>query len=154
MTEFRGAWTGDDVETFLQETTVPIRLATRRPDGSPWVITLWYRYRDGAFECATQATADVVGFLRHDPSVGFDVSTNRIPYRGIRGNGTVSISTDGATAVLGDLVERYLGGTDSSLAEWLLADDREEVRIQVEPHTIYSWDYADRMADVTPAEGK
>lgn len=152
MTEFRGAWTEDDVETFLQETTVPIRLATHRPDGSLWLVTLWYRYHDGAFECATQANADVVGFLRDDPSVAFDVSTNRVPYRGIRGNGTATISADGARAALRDLIERYLGGTDSSLAEWLLDDDREEVRIRIEPRVIYSWDYSERMADVAPAE--
>lgn len=148
MTEFRGVWTEEDVEDFLRETTVPIRLATHRPDETLWVVTLWYRYRDGALECATQANADVVGFLRRDSSVAFDVSTNRVPYRGIRGNGTATVSADGGTAVLRDLVERYLGGTDSSLARWLLSDDREEVRIRIEPDVVYSWDYSDRMRDV------
>ncbi|SER27304.1 pyridoxamine 5'-phosphate oxidase family protein [Natrinema salaciae] len=144
MTEFRGTWTEDDVETFLQETTVPIRIATRRPDGSPWIVTLWYRYRDGALECATQANADLVRFLRHEPAIAFDISTNRVPYRGIRGNGTVEIDSDGGP-VLRDLVERYLGGTDSPLAEWLLDEEREEARIRIAPDEIYSWDYSDRM---------
>ncbi|AGB16819.1 Pyridoxamine 5''-phosphate oxidase [Halovivax ruber XH-70] len=152
MTEFRGTWSEDDVEIFLQETTVPIRLATHRPDGSLWVVTLWYRYRDGVFECATQADAAVAGFLRNDPSVAFDVSTNRVPYSGIRGNGTVTISTDGARDTLQELVERYLDGTDSSLAQWLLDDEREEVRIRIEPSTIYSWDYAERMRDVSATD--
>ncbi|WP_222916597.1 pyridoxamine 5'-phosphate oxidase family protein [Natrinema sp. SYSU A 869] len=146
MTDFRGAWTGDDVEAFLQETTVPIRIATRRPDGSLWLVTLWYRYRDGALECATRANADVVRFLRNDPEIAFDISTNDIPYRGIRGNGTVEIEPDGRP-VLRDLVERYLGGTDSSLAEWLLDEDREEVGIRIEPREIYSWDYSERMGE-------
>lgn len=145
MTDYRGAWSADEVEAFLQETTIPIRIATHRPDGSLWVVTLWYRYRDGALECATQASADVVRFLRNDPDVAFDISTNQIPYRGIRGNGTVTISDDDGKAVLRDLVDRYLGGDDSSLAEWLLGDDREEVRLRIEPHEIYSWDYGDRM---------
>lgn len=145
MTEFRGAWAEGDVETFLRETTVPIRIATRRPDGSPWVVTLWYRYRDGSLECATQASADVVRFLRRDPEIGFDISTNRIPYRGIRGNGTVEIEPDDGGTVLRDLIERYLGGTDSPLAEWLLDEDRDEVRVRIDPDDIYSWDYSDRM---------
>ncbi|MFC3958056.1 pyridoxamine 5'-phosphate oxidase family protein [Halovivax cerinus] len=152
MTEFRGPWTAGDVENFLQETTIPIRLATTRPDDSLWVVTLWYRYRDGAFECATQADADVVGFLRNEPSVAVDVSTNRVPYRGIRGNGTATISTDGARETLRDLVVRYLGDTDSSLAKRLLDDEREEVRIQIEPATVYSWDYGARMRDVSTAD--
>lgn len=145
MTEFRGAWTEDGVETFLRETTVPIRIATRRPDGSPWVVTLWYRYREGALECATRANADVVRFLRRDSEIGFDISTNRIPYRGIRGTGTVEIEPDDGGAVLRDLVERYLGGTDSSLAEWLLDEDRDEVAIRIDPRELYSWDYSERM---------
>ncbi|PCR89867.1 pyridoxamine 5'-phosphate oxidase family protein [Natrinema ejinorense] len=146
MTDFRGAWTEDEAEAFLQEATIPIRIATHRPDGSLWVVTLWYRYRNGSLECATGANADIVRFLRHDPEIAFDISTNRIPYRGIRGNGTVDIAPDGKP-VLRDLVERYLGGADSSLAQWLLADDREEVGIRIEPREIYSWDYADRMRE-------
>ena len=149
MTEYRGTWDADEVEAFLREATIPIRLATRRPDGSPWVVTLWYRYRDGVLECATQATADVVRFLRNDPDVAFDISTNRIPYRGIRGNGTVTISADDGTPVLRDLVDRYLEDDDSSLARWLLDDDREEVCLRLEPREIYSWDFSDRMGGTT-----
>ncbi|MFB6121897.1 MAG: pyridoxamine 5'-phosphate oxidase family protein [Haloferacaceae archaeon] len=149
MTEFRGAWSEDDVEAFLRETTVPIRLATRRPDGSPWVVTLWYRYRDDAFECATGANADVVRFLRREPSVAVDVSTNDVPYRGVRGHGVASVSPDENKRVLRALVERYLGGTDSSLAEWLLSDARDEVRIRIDPHELFSWDYTERMESAT-----
>ena len=146
MVEYRGTWAASAVEEFLQDVAVPIRLATRRPDGSPWVVTLWYRYDDEAFECATSANADVVRYLRHDPDVGFDVSTNDPPYRGVRGNGRATIADDGDKAVLGDLLERYLGGTDSPLAERLLDDARDEVRIRVRPRSVYSWDYTERMA--------
>jgi nitroimidazol reductase NimA-like FMN-containing flavoprotein (pyridoxamine 5'-phosphate oxidase superfamily) len=148
MTDFSGVWTEDEVTAFLQETTIPIRIATRRSDGSLWPVTVWYRYRDGAFECATQATADLVGILRNDPTVGVDVSTNNVPYSGVRGTGTATISEGDGEDVLRDLVQRYLGGTDSSLAEWLLSDDREEVVIRIDPDEIYSWDYSDRMRDV------
>jgi nitroimidazol reductase NimA-like FMN-containing flavoprotein (pyridoxamine 5'-phosphate oxidase superfamily) len=145
MTEFRGAWSESDVEAFLREATIPIRIATHRPDDTLWPVALWYRYRDGALECATGASADVVGFLRHDPEIAFDVSTNEIPYRGVRGTGTATVSPDDDKTALRALVERYLGDTNSGLAEWLLDDDRDEVRIRIEPRTIYSWDYADRM---------
>ena len=145
MTEFRGVWTADEVEEFLRRTTVPIRVSTHRPDETLWIVALWYRYRDGSFECATGANADVVRYLRNDAEVAFEVSMNEPPYRGVRGNGTASLSPDEDKAVLRDLVERYLGGTDSQLAETLLDDEREEVRIRIQPETIYSWDYSDRM---------
>lgn len=148
MTDFRGAWTGEVVATFLQEATIPIRIATRRSDGSLWPVTVWYRYRDGHFESATHASADLVGLLKRNPTVGFDVSTNQVPYSGIRGTGTASVTPDEDRAVLRDLTERYLGGTDSMLAQRLLGDDREEVVIRIDPDEIYSWDYSERMKDV------
>ena len=154
MTQYRGRWSEDEVETFLAETVVPIRLATTRPDGSRWIVALWYRHRDGVIECATQASADLVRFLDHDESVAFDVSTNRMPYRGIRGSGIADVSPDPEKAVLGDLLERYLGGTESALAESLLDEGRDEVRIRIDPRTIYSWDFADRMGDIDEERGE
>ena len=110
MTEFRGAWTDDDVGDFLQRTTVPLRLSTHRPDGSLRTVALWYRYRDGAFECATGADADIVRFLRNDDGVAFEVSTNDPPYRGVRGNGTASLARDEDKAALRDLIEPTSAG--------------------------------------------
>lgn len=148
MTNFEGVWSEDEVESFLQEVTVPIRIATRRSDGSLWPVTVWYRYRNSVFECATQATADLVHILENDPTVGIDVSTNDAPYSGIRGTGTAVLSQDGGEEVLRNLIHRYLGGTDSSLAQRLLSGDRDEVLIRIDPGEIYSWDYTDRMKDV------
>lgn len=145
MTKYRGPWAEAEVEEFLKETTVPMRLATHRPDGSLWLVTLWYRHHDGALECSTKADAHVVRFLRTDSEVAFDISTNQIPYRGIRGNGTATVSEDVDKTVLRDLLQRYLGGSDSALARWLLSEEREEVSIRIEPREVYSWDYSDRM---------
>lgn len=152
MTKFSGAWSETEVETFLQETTIPVRIATHRPDGSLWIVALWYRHRDGALECATWAEADVVRYLRNDSEVAFDVSANHPPYRGVRGNGTTGLSTDEDKSVLRDLVERYLGSTDSDLARRLLSEDREEVRIRIHPRRVYSWDYTDRMRETVEEE--
>ncbi|USZ77191.1 hypothetical protein NGM07_07635 [Halorussus vallis] len=60
MVRFSGPWTETQVEEFLEEVRVPIRLACHRPDESLWLLALWYRYRNGTFECATWAKADLV----------------------------------------------------------------------------------------------
>lgn len=147
MVEVTGAWTESQLATFLAESRIPIRIAVQRGNGSLWLVTLWYRYRDGAFDCATWANADVVRFLRNDDRVGFEISTNDPPYMGVRGNGTASMARDEEKATLRALVERYLGDTDSSLAQWLLNDERDEVRIRIHPKELYTWDYTDRMRD-------
>ena len=145
MATVSGAWSETRLEAFLEEARVPIRIATHRRDGSLWMVALWYRYRNGSFECATGANAHIVRFLEGDPQVAFDVSTNDPPYRGVRGNGTATLAADEEKTTLRALIERYLGDTDSPLAKSLLSDDREEVRIRIDPNEMHSWDYSKRM---------
>lgn len=144
-----GPWTTAETESFLESATVPIRLAVHTTSGRLWMLSLWYRYRDGRLECATSANADVVRKLRANDEVAFEISTNDPPYKGVRGNGTASIDTDEGKAVLRALIERYLGDTDSDLAAMLLEDGREEVRITIEPDRLATWDFTERMGDVS-----
>ena len=99
--------------------------------------------------CATSADAAVLEYLRHDSEVAFEVSTNHPPYKGVRGRGTASIEPDTDKRLLRALFERYLGGTDNDLGDFLLDPDREEVRIRITPERLHSWDFTERMADVS-----
>jgi len=118
------------------------------------MLSLWYR-RDGErLQCATGADASVVEYLREDGAVAFEVSTNTPPYMSVRGSGTAAVEPDADKTVIRALVERYLGGTGSAMARRLLAEDREEVRIAVDPERLYTWNFTERMGDVnagTPA---
>ncbi|MBX0325730.1 pyridoxamine 5'-phosphate oxidase family protein [Halomicroarcula sp. F13] len=145
MVTVTGPWSTDELTDFLETTAVPIRLGCRRPKGDPWMLSLWYRYEDGAIQCATAADADVVRYLEYDDVVSFEVSTNDPPYRGVRGNGTASVAPDEEKETLRALIDRYLDGTDSPLAERLLSPDRREVTITIAPDRLHSWDYSGRM---------
>lgn len=142
MAELRGTWNERELERFLTESRIPIRLAVHRGDGSMWMVALWYRYRDGSFECVTPMNAALVEFLRSGSSVAFDVSTNDPPYRGVRGNGGAALSPDEDRETLVALIDRYLGGTESSLADLLLTDEGGMIRIRIQPNEMYCWDYS------------
>ena len=60
---------------------------------------------------------------------------------------TGSIEPDTDKRLLRLLFERYLGGTDNDLGDFLLDPDREEVRIHIAPERLYTWDFSDRMDD-------
>lgn len=145
MPTFTGAWEEARATAFLEDAVVPIRLSCHRPNGSLWMLSLWFRYAEGSFHCATGADADVVEFLRDDPAVAFEVSTNDPPYKGVRGNGRARLHEDEGKDLLRELMTRYLGGTDNELADRLLAPQREEVHIEIVPAELYTWDFSDRM---------
>ena len=147
-----GAWDRERTETFLESETIPIRLSCHTQADVLWMLSLWYLYRDDALWCATSASADVVDYLTGDDRVAFEISTNDPPYKGVRGNGTASIEADPDKTLLKELLERYLGGTDSPLAERLLSPERDEVRIRIDPAKMYTWDFSERMQGSVPEE--
>lgn len=152
MDRVTGVWDQAATEAFLVESTVPLRLSCRRPAGDLWMLSLWFVYREGALWCATSAAADVVEYLRHDDRVAFEISTNEPPYKGVRGNGTAAVEADPDKSLLKELLERYLDGTDSPLAERLLSPEREEVRIRIDLSQVYTWDFTNQMRESTPTD--
>lgn len=135
-----------DLERSLAQAVVPLRLACLDRDGSPHVLSLWYLFEDGAFWCATSPDAWVVERLRADPRCGFEIAGDLPPYRGIRGKGRAELNPERGEAVLGALVDRYLGGRDSRFARWLLDRSRDEMAIRIVPSRTSSWDYTRRMS--------
>jgi len=148
MVSVDGVWSRGETEAFLDRAIVPIRLGCHNPAGGLWMLSLWYRFRDGRFECATSEDADVVDFLRQNDEICFEVSTNFPPYMGVRGAGEASIETADAKDVLRDLIDRYLGTTEAEMAQWLLREDRQEVTLSIDPTRLHTWDFTPRMRAV------
>jgi nitroimidazol reductase NimA-like FMN-containing flavoprotein (pyridoxamine 5'-phosphate oxidase superfamily) len=140
-----GPWTADAIETYLRSTVLPIRLASIAADGSPVVLSLWYLYEEGAIWCATQRTARIIGRLDREPRCGFEIAADSIPYRGVRGRAQASIDAQRGTRLLRRLIDRYLGGSASPLASWLLARAESEVAIRLDGMRVSSWDFTARM---------
>ena len=144
--ELSGPWQSAQVNTFLDDVTLPIRLSCVAPDGFPRVISLWFLHREGKLYCATHESAKLVGLLKHDNRVGFEVAPDVPPYHGVRGQGTATLSPLGDDPALEQLLQRYLGSLDSDFSKWLLSRKDEELLVCVDPHRLFSWDYRERMA--------
>jgi hypothetical protein len=98
--------------------------------------------------CATHRDAWLVRAVGRHPECAIDISTNDVPYRGVRGVGRVSVVPDRGAELIEALIQRYLGDADSQLAHWLLGRRDQEVGLSVEPVWLTSWDFSARMADV------
>ena len=141
----KGPWTQQQVDSFLQDSVFPLRLACVGEDHFPRVVSVWYGYDDDKFRCVSHRSSQLVGLLEQSDRVGFEVSTNTPPYCGVRGQGVASLGSDADGVVLTEMLQRYLGGTESSLAKWLLSRAADEVLITIEPLRLFTWDYRERM---------
>jgi nitroimidazol reductase NimA-like FMN-containing flavoprotein (pyridoxamine 5'-phosphate oxidase superfamily) len=144
----KGPWSTEQIERFLEESRAPIRLACNGVSGHPVLASLWFVPLDGKLWCATQRTASVVSHLSRDPRCAFEVSVESPPYCGVRGQGLATLHDDRGEEILRVLIDRYLGDSTSRLARFLLARVEHETAIAIEPQTLVSWDYRERMGDV------
>lgn len=141
-----GPWSMAQVRTHLEATVVPLRLAVASSTGHPRVVSLWYLWREDALYCATTDRSRVVRWLRRDPRCGFEVARDAPPYRGVRGSGRAELVPAQGEAILGLLLDRYLGGREAPLARWLLSRAAREVALRITPERLSSWDFTERMA--------
>jgi nitroimidazol reductase NimA-like FMN-containing flavoprotein (pyridoxamine 5'-phosphate oxidase superfamily) len=144
-TKFQGCWSGEEVASHLDRSLIPLRLAVHDSRGSPWVLSLWFLYENGALWCATNAKAKLISYLQADPQCGFEVAGETPPYKGIRGKGQATLVPERGGEILLRLLERYEIDLASPLAKSLLAKVEQEVAVCITPSRISSWDFSSRM---------
>lgn len=130
---------------FLSETKIPIRLAALTSGGWPIVMSLWFVLLEGKVWCATQRGAKIVSYLRRDPRCAFEVAPDEPPYRGLRGRAEARIDEVRGEEILRILLDRYLEGQDSPLAQQLLSKRDSEIAIELTPMSAHTWDFRKRM---------
>jgi nitroimidazol reductase NimA-like FMN-containing flavoprotein (pyridoxamine 5'-phosphate oxidase superfamily) len=143
----KGPWSNAEVQRFLEDAEIPVRLACNGADGHPLLVSLWFVPEDGVLWCATQRDAAVASVLLRDPRCAFEVSVESPPYCGVRGKAIARLHDERGEEVLRRLIQRYLGGSDSKLARFLLDRVDQEIAIAIEPETLLSWDFRERMGE-------
>ena len=73
----------NDMDQYLRDIDVPIRLACLSTSNFPVVVSLWYVYDDKKLYCATQSKAKITKYLTHSQKCGFEIAGDRFPYYGI-----------------------------------------------------------------------
>ena len=138
-----GPWTVEQVDDYLRTTAIPLRLASA--GRNLLVQSLWFEFDGSSLWCASQSDSVLVRRLRKDDRIGFEVSADSPPYRGVRGHGRAHLDPPRAADLLPRLIDRYLGPTPSPLADWLLSRVDNEVAIRIDGLVVTSWDYSARM---------
>lgn len=140
-----GPWDRSQIQAFLDDTVIPIRIASAGRT-SPLVQSLWFLYDEDALWCASQVYSVLARRLHADPRCGFEIAGDLPPYRGVRGSGQAELLPERAATVLPRLISRYLGDEPSPLATWLLSRVDSEVAIRISDLRVTSYDFTSRMS--------
>jgi hypothetical protein len=146
VANLRGPFAPSEVDAFLDDAVIPMRLAAVGPTGWPLVISLWFLRHGDEILAATRPTSTLVAFLAQEPRCGFEIAGDEPPYKGVRGRADVIVDDHAGGPVLELLLTKYLGGTSSPLARNLMANASDEVCLRLRPRSIISWDFTTRMS--------
>ncbi len=144
----KGPWSRREVDRFLADTHIPVRLAVNGASGHPVLASLWYTQLAGTLWCATQRGSSIARSLARDPRCAFEIAPEALPYHGVRGQALASLHDDRGEEILRLTIERYAGDVSSRFARWLLSRAESETAIALAPRTLVSWDYRERMRNV------
>lgn len=144
-----GSWSGSQIAGFLATARIPLRLSLMTSKGM-LIVPLWFEYLDNRLRSCSPEGSHLVRSLVQHPDVAFDLSTNDLPYRGIRGRGVARCSRAKDNAPLERLLQRYLTSTDNKLAQRLLSRTEPEAVIEIEIEWLTSWDFSSRMQRIDP----
>lgn len=142
-----GPWGLDAIRAYLHQARIPVRLAGVAPSGWPVVLSLWFLPESDAIWCSTACTAKIVSLIESNEKCGFEIASEEMPYRGVRGRARATIDPDRGKLVLQSLIDRYLENSKSPLARRLLSRADNEVAIKLEILRYQSWDFSTRMVD-------
>lgn len=133
---------------IISDTKIPIRIAFLKSTGVPNIVSLWYEQIEGKIYCATQESAKIVSYLEKHPRCGFEIATDKPPYKGTRGSGTARIIDEKGEEILKILMKKYLGDKESILSKILKKNIKTEVAIEITPEKIFHYDYSMRMRGI------
>jgi nitroimidazol reductase NimA-like FMN-containing flavoprotein (pyridoxamine 5'-phosphate oxidase superfamily) len=138
-------WSAGQIERFLLQAEIPVRLGCLSASGAPLICSVWYLYHEDALWCATPKTAKLAGWLGRESRCAFEVAGDAMPYRGVRGQGRATLSAADGPRILLQLIDRYLHSRESKFAQWLIERQAEELAIRIEPEWLSAWDFSARM---------
>lgn len=148
----RSAWNAEGITAFLQSAVIPMRLAVNDANGFPRLCSLWFVLDGERLLAASHESALITRLLQADARCAFEIATNTEPYRGVRGQGRVSLLAGEGATVLPRLIDKYIGDRHQRLQRWLLSRVDQEYALGIEPEWLSAWDYSGRMDDAKASQ--
>ena len=138
--------TKEEIDRFLASKMM-LQMATVDGQGEPNIQPVWFYYDKNREKLliTTSKLAKKVQNLRNKPILYFSIDDENLPYKGVKGKGSVTIIEDPNRTVLeGDKIStKYLGTLDDPIAKMITEHSKkgENVVIEISPKFFSTWDY-------------
>jgi uncharacterized pyridoxamine 5'-phosphate oxidase family protein len=142
---FGSKLTESQVSEFLKR-KLNLLLGTVDDKGEPFVHPVWFFFEEGKFFIETSKTAKKVQNIQNNKNVYFCIDDETIPYKGVRGKGTILIRDDikQNLPIAEKIMIKYTGSTDNEIAKFLLDGVKNgfSVLLEITPKYFSTWDHS------------
>jgi nitroimidazol reductase NimA-like FMN-containing flavoprotein (pyridoxamine 5'-phosphate oxidase superfamily) len=136
----------DELRNFLSVSKLNLQLGTIDEKGDPNVHPTWYYFYNNKLYVETSKGSKKVQNIRRKNTVYFCVDDETVPYKGVRGKGTVRISEDVTSniPVAEKIMIKYTGSLDNQVAKFLMDAVKagQSVILEITPSYYSTWDYS------------
>jgi hypothetical protein len=147
----RVAMTPDEISAMLSDHR-KVQMATRNPDGSTHLVTMFYVLLDGRITFWTYRSSQKARNLARDPRITCLVETgdDYFELRGVQVRGVVRILDD-VLAVGRHVAAGVAGVPPDAVDDYVRHAARKRVAYTVEPERIVSWDHRKLLTSSRPS---
>lgn len=145
---FGGPMTEDEVRNFLTSSKKNVHISTLDDKGEPNIHPTWYYFdndSDKIYIESGKASRKTQNLVRNNV-IYFCIDDDNIPYKGVRGKGTVRISEDTNynIHIIEKILVKYLGSIEHHVSQLLLniARNGDAVLLEITPRFYATWDDA------------
>jgi len=143
---FGSSLTAEQASHFLSTSKLNLLLGTIDKKNEPNVHPVWYLYLNEKLYVETAKTAKKVQNIRKNNIVYFCVDDENLPYKGVRGKGSVNILDNVETniPIAEKIMLKYTGSLDNEIAKILLDGVQKGLSVLLEISPIYfaTWDHS------------
>lgn len=143
---FGSPMTEDEVRNFLSNSKLNVQLGTIDEKGDPNVHPTWYYFDNDRIYIETSKGSKKVQNIKRKNTVYFCIDDETVPYKGVRGKGSVEISdnVNKNLPIAEKIMIKYTGSLENKVAKFLLeaVKNGQSVILEVTPHYYSTWDYS------------
>jgi general stress protein 26 len=145
--EFGGPMTEDEVRNFLANSKKNVHISTIDEKGEPNIHPTWYYFdnTDDKIYIESGKASRKTQNLRRNNIIYYCIDDDNIPYKGVRGKGSVRISEDVNynLPIMEKILTKYLGNIGHPMSQTIISSIRkgDAIILEIIPKFYATWDH-------------